>query len=299
MDRLAKKVALRHIAAAKGAEQLLLEDLDPEKVEVYVQGLVDSLDDLEGVEKELGLDLRNLTQLLDKWPHNDDIHHSGETTLQHMKWVIEDLQQFTGGMDVERRRMLQLAALLHDLGKAYTYELIEGKHTFRQHAKISVRIAEKMLAKLREKNAKFVQRILDLVRLHDSFMQLIDARESSTGTHYLNKLMREAIYTDGHLDDLVTLSKADGHRAERMQETLAGMDGVLADLREVDDRRRQEAEAMQRRRDVPPEVIQKVRAILERGAPELVHLLPDIKAVKGQLGKDKRYDLLKLIGQVQ
>lgn len=298
MDKLARKVALRHVAAGKDAEQLLLEDLEADKVEFYVQGLVDSIDDLEGAEKELGLDLRNMVKLLDAYPHNDDIHHSGETTLQHMKWVIEDLQQFTTDMDDERRRMLGLAALLHDLGKAYTYEEREGKHTFYQHASVSVQIAEKMLAKLREKNAKLVERVLDLVRLHDKFMQLINGRESSGGSkRYLNKLMREALYTEGHIDDLVTLSKADGNRAKRMHETLAGMEAVLADLKEVEEQKRQEAEALKRRQ--APEVVDAVRAILERGAPELVELLPDLKAIKGQLGKAKRYDLLQQIGQIQ
>lgn len=260
------------MAAGLDAERVLLLDrLDPTKVEVYVQGLVDSIDDLEGAEKELGIDLRNMVKLLDEFPHNDDIHHNGETTLEHMRWVVEDLDALTKGWDAERRQLLNLAALLHDLGKAYTYELRDGKHTFHQHAKVSVKIAEKMLAKLRKDNAKLYQRVLDLVRLHDVFMQLINARAEGGGNRkYLNRLMREAIYTEGHLDDLITLSKADGNRAKRMGETLEGIEAILADLKIVEDERHRELEERKRRATPLPEVVEAVRAILEKHVPELV-----------------------------
>jgi putative nucleotidyltransferase with HDIG domain len=300
MNELAEKVALRYKAGARGAEELMLRELDPAEIEVYIQGLVDSIDDLEGAEKELGLDLRNMVKLLDKYPHNDDIHHSGETTLVHMKWVLEDLRELSEDKDEQTRQLLNLAALLHDLGKAYSYELRDGKHTFHGHAKLSVKIAEKMLAKLRKKNAKLVERVLDLVRLHDVFMQLINARAEGGGNRkYLNRLMREAIYTEGHLDTLVTLSKADGNRAKRMGETLEGIEGILADLKIVEAERQREMEERKRRAEPPPEVVADVRAILEDHAPDLVGLLPNIKAIKGELGKARRYDVLKLISKVQ
>lgn len=300
MDPLTKKVALRHVAAAKDVEQLLLEDLDPDKIEIYLQGLVDSIEGVDEVEKELGLDVRNLVKLLDKYPHNDDIHHSGETTLEHMRWVLEDVKEIAKDKDETTRHMMQLVALLHDLGKAYTYKRIDDKHTFRRHADISVKLAEKMLAKLQKKNAKLYQRIIEVVREHDLFMRLIDAQKNSGGKRkYLNKFMRSTVYTEGHLDDLVTFSMADGNRSQRMQDTLDGMEAVLADLKAVEKERRDE-EARRKRVDTPsPEVIEAARVILEQEAPELVELLPNLKAIKGQLGKAKRYDVLQQLGKIQ
>lgn len=296
----AQKVALRYVAGARGAEALLIDDLDPEKVEVYIQGLVDSIDDLDDVEKELGLDIRNIVKLLDEHPHNDDIHHSGETTLEHMKWVLEDVQELGKDKDDQTRQLLGLAALLHDLGKAYTYQRIDGKHTFRQHAELSVKIAEKMLAKLRKQNDKLYSRIIEVVRDHDAFMRLIDAQRAGAGSRrYLNKFMRGALYMSGHLDDLIAFSKADGARAERAQDTLDGIEAVLADLKIVEEERRQDAERAKRIAEPPADVIQSVQAILESDAPELVSLLPDLKAVKRELGKARRYDVLKQIGRLQ
>jgi len=297
---LAHRVARRYVAAARGAGELLLDDLDPAKVEVYVQGLVDSIDDLDGAEKELGLDLRNMVKLLDEHPHNDDVHHSGETTLEHMRWVLEDVRELSQDKDEQTRQLLGLVALLHDLGKAYTYQLIDGKHTFRKHAELSVKIAEKMLAQLRKQNAKLYSRIIEVVKDHDAFMRLIDAQRAGDGNRrYLNKFMRGALYTSGHLDDLVTFSKADGARAKRMQDTLDGMEAVLADLKTVEKEQRQEAEKQRSRDKPPPEVVGAIRTILESDAPELVPLLPDVKRVNQELGKARRYNVLKRIQRLR
>jgi hypothetical protein len=79
---IAQRVARRY--AARGVEDLLKEDLDPEQVEKYIQELVGSVSDLGKVERELGVDLRNITKFLKQYRHNDDLYHNGETVLQHM-----------------------------------------------------------------------------------------------------------------------------------------------------------------------------------------------------------------------
>ncbi len=293
-----EKVALRYVANARGAEDLILEKLDPTQMEVYVQGLVDSIDDLETVEKELGLDIRNLVRLLQQHPHNDDIHHNGETTLEHMKWVLEDVHELSEDKDDQTRQLLGLVALLHDLGKAYTYKLRGDKHTFYGHAEVSVKLAEKMLVKLRKQNSKLYRRVIEVVREHDAFMRLIDAQRASGGLKYLNKFMRSAIYTTGHLDDLVTFAKADGARSQQMYDTLDGMESVLADLKTVEKNQRDEARKRKQRDEPTPEVLSAVQAILEAHAPDLIRLLPNVRALKGELGKTRRYNVLKLIAEL-
>jgi putative nucleotidyltransferase with HDIG domain len=300
MSTLAKRVAVRYAAKLHGVYRVLLEDLDPDLIETYIQGLVDSIEDIDAAEAELGLDLRNMVQLLDEFPHNDDIHHNGETTLTHTRWVLEDLQEIAKDKDETQRHMLNLVALLHDLGKAYTHEVIDGKHTFRQHAKVSVGIAKKMLAQLQKDDAQLYKRILTLVEHHDLFMNLVEARKSSSGNkRYINKLLRSAIYLGGQLDDLITFSKADGARAQRMQETLDGMLEVLDDLHPVESDRAEEARQQQLRDRPPAETVEAVRSILQEEAPELVSLLPNIRRVNQELGKARRYDVLKRIEEVR
>lgn len=296
MEARAQRVVARFVSKQGGLPPV---DLHVDDVEAYLQGLVDGIDDLDEAEKDLGIDLRNLTKLMAKYPHNDDIHHNGEDVLTHTKWVLEDVHKLVDSKDTQKRQLLTLVALLHDVGKAYTYEVIDGKHTFRQHGQKSVQIAEKMLAKLRKDNAKLYQRAIDLIRLHDMFMQLINGRQHSGGsTKYLNKLMREAIYLDGHLDDLVTFSKADGGRARRLDDTLENVEKVLDDLKRVEKKRRDEAEARARRQQLDPETEEALRELLEAEAPDVVEHLPDLKAVNRALGQAKRYDVLKKVREV-
>jgi putative nucleotidyltransferase with HDIG domain len=213
--------------------------------------------------------------------------------------VLEDIHKLVDSKDAQKRQLLTLVALLHDVGKAYTYEVIDGKHTFRRHGQMSVQIAEKMLTKFRKENAQLYERAIDLIRLHDMFMQLINGRQQSSGdTKYLNKLLREAVYLDGHLDDLVTFSKADGGRARRLDDTLEGVEQVLADIKKVEQKRRDEAEAKARRTQLDPEAEGALRRLLETEAPDVVGYLPDLKAINRALGQAKRYDVLKKVREI-
>lgn len=297
MTASAHKVLVR-FAATQGA--LPPVDLQIDEVETFLNGLIEGVEELDGVEDELGLDLRNLTKLLAKYPHNDDIHHSGEDVLTHTKWVLEDIQKLVDDKDAQKRQMLSLVALLHDVGKAYTYEWRKdkSKHTFYGHAEVSVRIAEKLLAKLRKDNAQLYKRVLDLIRLHDVFMRLIDARKGASNLKYLNKFMREAVYLDGHLDDLVAFSKADGARARRIDETLEGVEGVLQDIKQVEKEQARKKQEQARQKKLSPKDEAAIRKLLEAQAPHVVELLPDLQAIRRALQKDKNFPLLQQIGRM-
>ena len=296
MDPIILRVAARYHKAKTPVDIRTLE-ITADNVEQVLTDLTNDLDSVDEIEKSLGLDLQSLTHLMRQYPHNDDIHHNGEDVLQHTKWVLQDLAELTQGMDSERKTILTLSALLHDLGKAYTYAFIDGQHTFRKHALKSVQIAEALLAKHRESLGSLYPRILDLIRLHDTFMVLINAKAKASGFHYLNKIMRESIYLDGHLDDLLTLSKADSRRAKRYESSLADAELVLQDIAEVERKRQEESQAKERRQQAVLDHLPEIQMILTE-VPEAVAALPNLSDVNAALGAAKRYDLLKKLKEI-
>jgi putative nucleotidyltransferase with HDIG domain len=271
-------------------------EITADKAEDILQGLIEGIDDLEEVERKLGLDIRNMTSLMRQFDHNADEYHNGEDVLTHTKWVLEDVQELTEGMDDERKLVIRLAALMHDLGKAYTFEVQEdGSHTFRKHAEKSVVLVEALLKRHRKDLGDLYQRVVDLVEKHDAFMVLLNARKDAKGLRYLNKFMRGAIYMGGHIEDLMTLAKADGNRSKVRQQTLDDIEAVLADIKQVERQREEEAKAKEALAREFERRLPEIQALLEaEGLSEAAGAgtLSEINAI---LGKNKRYDLIKRI----
>lgn len=281
-------------------------EITADNVEQVLETLLGSIDDIEGVEKATGLDLRNLVKLLREYPHNDDLFHNGESVLQHMRWVLEDLDEISKTKDAATRQLLRIVALFHDLGKAYTHSLKEDvsgelpgtgtKHTFYEHAAKSVAVAEALLAKQREQLGDLYQRILDLVRLHDAFLNLAHERKLQGGNlRYLRNFLQEAVVVDGHLDTLLTFAQADSARAKEESGSLASLRDVMEDLKRAEAKRREEAQAEERKRANWLAKQPEIRALLEAEAPEAVSALPDYSAVRRALGESKKYPLIKQI----
>jgi putative nucleotidyltransferase with HDIG domain len=270
-------------------------EITADRAEDVLQDLIDGIDDIEGVERKLGVDVRNMRQLMRSFRHDADEYHNGEDVLEHTKWVLQDVEKLTRDMDAERKLVIRLAALMHDMGKAYTFEVIDGKHTFRSHTEKSIELAEVMLARHRKDLGTLYDRVIALVAKHDALMVLLNARAGAKGTKYLNKFMRESIYMGGHLDDLLTLAKADGNRAKVRERTLADIEGVLEDIAKVE---REQAEATKAKERLDREFTRRLPEIqvllIAEGIPEgtKVKTLSEINAI---LGKAKKYDLIKHI----
>jgi putative nucleotidyltransferase with HDIG domain len=307
-SKLARRVLRRYLTSTQVPRQATapvdLRELEITKdnAEEVLQGLVSDVDDLEGAEKRLGVNLRNISQLMRQFQHNDDLHHNGETVMQHTLEVIDAVRELTQDKDKLQKQLLGLVALLHDLGKAYTYEWQpdKQKHTFYKHMERSTEIAEVLLAKHRESLGDLYKRIIDLVRIHDMFLVLVNSRaERGENLRYLKPLLKETVYAEGHIDDLLTLSKADSYRAKSYAEKLHDVEGVIQDLaayekKKVEDAAREVVE-QKRMESALRHKLPEIQALLESEAPYAVEALPDLSKVNGLLGAQKRYDLIKRI----
>lgn len=94
---------------------------------------------------------------------------------------------------------LRLAALLHDIGKPYTFEMIKGEGHFYSHDKKSAEIADVFMKKLKYSNA-IRKDVLALIMNH---MRLIDLSNKKSIKKFINKIGVEL------LDDFLILRRAD------------------------------------------------------------------------------------------
>lgn len=94
--------------------------------------------------------------------------------------------------------VLRLAMLLHDIGKPYTKERIDGVDKFYKHHLKSVELATQILERLKFSN-KIKNEVLELVLFHD--------REIKASPKAVRKLLNQLQYTS--LENLLAVKKAD------------------------------------------------------------------------------------------
>ena len=276
-------------------------DVTPNTLEERLQELIDGVNDLDAAAADLGYDLRDLPRLLTELKHNDDDYHCGETVMEHIRWVMEDVEAVTAQMPEERRRLLRVVALLHDLGKAVTYAWDEkkGKATFHNHERKSVDIARVLLARYEEDAEGDLQQILDLVEHHDYFFKLGDARPSNGKVKYLWKFAEKDVSKGDQLQNLALFASADSSRSVTNAATLEEIRLVMVDLAQyraqgvmdavgkVLKARKMEANIAKYRDEIA--------ALLDSAVPGLSAKLPDVKAANTELGKAKAYGVLKQV----
>ncbi len=294
MDPLAERVARRFVVANVNLREL---EITSENLEATFNALIAGIDNIEEVEKKLGLDLRNMTTLMKGSVHNDDLYHNGEDVLTHIGWVVDDANRISQNMDAEKRVLLRLTALCHDLGKAYTHawDPVKQKHTFFNHAQKSVAIAEALLAKHREQLGELYQHVLDFTRLHDVFYALLHQRsqQQEGSTKYLQNFMREVIVQKGLIRDLLEFARADSFRARTHEQKMKDFEHVLADLARAEQASQEAANEPARIMKNIHERMPQIRTYLEAEAPEAVALLPDILEVKRFLGKRRLFEVVR------
>jgi len=293
---LLRRVA-RRFSVRAGEVDLRSLEITSENLEQVLNDLIAGIEDLDEVEAKLGLSLRNMTQLMKESVHNDDIYHNGEDVLTHIGWVIDDANKLSQHMDADKKALMKLTALCHDLGKAYTYayDPEKKKHTFHGHGERSVAIAEALLARHKKALGDLYQDVLDFTRLHDVFYALAYEKSKTPegNTKYVRRIMNEAIYQKGLLRDLFEFSRADSYRAKSHAEKLKETEAIFGDIAKEEEAAREAERAKARQEALTQERMPEIKAYLEREMPEAAALVPDLKAVKRLLGGAKRYDLLK------
>ena len=294
---IAQRVLDRHLNRTSCIKTGSL-DVTVDNAETVLQTLLENAGNLDQLNSKLGIDLRNMTKLMAELKHNDNIHHTGETIIEHTKWVLADLEKLTEGKDATTKQMLSLVALLHDVGKAYTREIQpNGKITFYKHAEKSVAIAQVLLAKYKDQLGQTYQRILDLIRLHDMFHAIANDRKNQVpgATKYLRRLLQESIYLDKHLDELVIFAKADSARSKAAEEYLKHIDDALADIALAEKLKAEQEVARARQQANIQRKLPEIRKLLEVEAPGAAQALPNVSKANAILGQAKQYDLIKQI----
>jgi len=276
-----------------------LENISAENAEETLQALIDDLEDVSALDDNMVSSIKDLNKMLSTYTHTANQYHNGETVMQHTKWVLEDIDRLTKDKDETTKKVLKLVALLHDVGKAYTCEVQpdNGRHTFHGHDKESFKIAQALLAKHRESLGEIYQRVIDLVRLHDTFMKIDHERlgKPTSSTGYLKKLFKEKMYIEGHIDDLVTFTKADSARSKAIESTLASIESTLEDMKKSERQTEEKRIEKQRQENNFRQNIPTIRKILEKECPSAIDALPNWSAVNAVLGKETKYDTIKKI----
>src|SRR5574343_2004976 len=124
-----------------GVMQITDLHIAPTNAGETLQRILDELD-LPRVEARSGLRLSELQHRLRTYRHNEDQFHQGETILEHTQMVLEDLERVTVGIGYTDRQILNAVALFHDLGKAYTQTVEDGRFKYHRHAAASVLVLE-------------------------------------------------------------------------------------------------------------------------------------------------------------
>jgi putative nucleotidyltransferase with HDIG domain len=295
---LVERVAARFLLSKAELDLRKLE-ITSANLEEVLKSLVASVEDLDAVEAKLGISLRNMTELMKQGIHNDDLYHNGETVLTHIGWVVDDAAKLSANMDEEKRTLMKLTAIFHDMGKAYTYKFDpeRQKHTFHGHPELSVEIAKALLAKHKESLGKLYQHVLDFTRLHDVFYGLVHDRSQvpAGDTKYVRRFMQEAIVQEGLAKDLLEFARADSFRAKAHADKIKEAESVIEDL-EKEKAKAAEAEALKARiKQREQEALPQIQERLQAEAPEAAAKLPDLKAAMEVLNKLKRYDILQWI----
>jgi len=124
-------------------------------------------------------------------------HHFGETTAEHTRNVLKELDEIIDSMDEEidavRQRKLRLAAALHDIAKPPTRTVDDsGRVRFFGHPKGGVEMAKKILEEIGETDTaiivKIVEMHMDILFKADELRKGLLKKEERAINRFLNKI---------------------------------------------------------------------------------------------------------------
>ena len=125
------------------------------------------------------------------WIEQEPLYHPEGDVWTHTIKALDECKK-----DIK----LLLATLCHDMGKAVTTEVIDGKITSRGHEEAGVKIAESFLKRLTD-DKRLIEGVLPLVRWHFAPSAFFKQRAK-------NKAIRR-LSTKVNIEELVEVAKAD------------------------------------------------------------------------------------------
>ncbi|GAA2270829.1 CCA tRNA nucleotidyltransferase [Glycomyces scopariae] len=165
-----------------------------------------------------------------------DEHAQHKDVYEHSLQVLRNaIGLETGGPDL----LLRIAALLHDIGKPETKEVVAGGGvTFHHHDVAGARLARRRMRELRFPKAD-VQAVSLLISLHLRFYGYADGEEGGWTDSAVRRYVTDA---DGQLDRLNALVRSDcttrnRRKAERLRRDYDAFEERIARLRAEEDLR--------------------------------------------------------------
>lgn len=140
--------------------------------------------------------------------------------IQHKEYHHKDVWEHTKSVikDTPKNIILRWTALLHDIAKPYTKEIIEGSIHFYQHEELGAKLSEYILRRLKFSNEE-IRQITTLIKNH--------MRPNLYTEKWSDKAVRR-LKSDlgGLMPKLLRLSKADitSHRPDRVTDALNRLD---------------------------------------------------------------------------
>lgn len=191
-----------HRLARKMVKQGMLDELPKERVFEEIKKLL-----LKSEKPSIGFELMDAFGMLESFPElkalqgvpQDPLYHPEGDVWIHTLMVLDEMTKLHGE-DKKRNLYLSLAALCHDLGKADTTEIIDGRIRSIGHENTGVALTELFLQRLSEETA-LSEKILPLVKHHLKPMQFYKQGAKSAA---IRRLAKEV-----NIEDLILLAKAD------------------------------------------------------------------------------------------
>lgn len=118
------------------------------------------------------------------------IHHPEGNAFTHTLMVVDQLKN--------ESPLLQLAALLHDIGKPATTEVINGRIMHKGHEKVGAEMADEIMRRLKFSNEER-EHVVALVRDHMKVHVVKNMKKSTI----------KRLLSASHADDLIRLGRAD------------------------------------------------------------------------------------------
>lgn len=277
-----------------------------ETFEDQIIELIKGIDLTSDAVKELNFDFKNLVSELNRVKHSDDDFHVGETVMDHMKMVLQNVNRLTQGWDEKKRNMMRLTAFLHDIAKPETFELRDTKATFYGHPDRGYAITKVLLTQFKEESEELRDYVAMLVKYHHSLYQLTDAKNKLKDPNqlsYLKGFIRAGLATEDSLKDLTTFAMADSMTPKALEEAVNGAKIITEDVKRY--KAMQEA-ADQLEKEKARRALTKLgdtkalkRVLSTFLTPQelqaVLGMAPNLQAMNTALGKMRKFEAIKAL----